>query len=134
MEFNSGNESDRFCFVCGADNPHGFKLVFQYPPNMAYATLEFDDKYQGWSGIVHGGLISTLLDEAMAQAVCKHVGRAVTASINVRFRQPLPIGKRVIASGEVISAKRKLIEARAQLKFEDGGIVAEASGKFMRID
>lgn len=133
MELNSRNGSDRFCFACGQDNVQGLRLQFQYSPNRAYAMLEFGHIYQGWSGIVHGGLISTILDEAMAQAVCKHVGKAVTASIDVRFRQPLPIGERVIVIGEVISTKRKLIQARAIVKFEDDGVIAEASGRFMQI-
>jgi hypothetical protein len=56
------------CFICGMENPAGFKLSFhEYPDGTVRSSLKIKTEYQGWPGIVHGGIIASLLDEVTAR-------------------------------------------------------------------
>lgn len=131
---NNMEKSDRYCFVCGQDNTKGLQLQFKYSPNKAYTEVTFLEEHQGWEGMVHGGLIGAILDEVMAHAVYKHKGKAVTASINIRYRQAISIGEPVEVIGEIVSHKKNLAQTKASVRFHYGGIAAEASGKFFMLD
>lgn len=60
-------EDDRYCFACGLDNPDGLRIEWITSGKTATATFIPDRKYQGWKGILHGGITATLLDEAMTR-------------------------------------------------------------------
>jgi uncharacterized protein (TIGR00369 family) len=129
---------DNFCFVCGHNNPDGLHVKFEYPePGTCRAVFVPHQKYQGWQDILHGGIVSTLLDEALAHAV-GGAGRggggsgAVTAEINIRFKKPVKIGQEVILTGQVVSDKGRVVEANSQLEDSNGTILATAAGKLVR--
>jgi len=86
-------KTDGNCFVCGAKNPHGLKLSFEIDKEKQTLKTNFvaSPTFQGWDGIVHGGMISTLLDEAMAKLVYELGYPAVTASLEIKFKKPEPI-------------------------------------------
>ncbi|HTY08729.1 MAG TPA: PaaI family thioesterase [Candidatus Edwardsbacteria bacterium] len=129
---------DHFCFVCGSNNPDGLRLTFQYPaPGTCRAEFTPPRKFQGWQGILHGGIVSTLLDEALAHAAggAERGGGgsgAVTAEITVRFKRPVPIGQMVLLEGRVISDKGRVVECESFLKDSDGNELATAKGKLVR--
>ena len=129
---------DHFCFVCGRDNPGGLQLKFEYPaPGTCRATFTPPRKFQGWQGILHGGIVSTLLDEALAHAVGGPVrggggSGAVTAEITVRFKKPVKIGQQVILEGKVVSDKGRVVECVSSIKDSDGNELASAEGKLVR--
>jgi uncharacterized protein (TIGR00369 family) len=129
---------DHCCFVCGKNNPDGLQLKFEYPAaGTCRATLTPPQKYQGWQGILHGGIVSTLLDEALAHAVggVERGGGgscSVTAEITVRFKRPVKIGQTVILEGTVVSDKGRVIECESSLKDEEGNELATATGKLVR--
>ena len=112
---------DHFCFACGKDNPDGLRIKFQYPaPGTCRAEFVPPRKFQGWQGILHGGIVSTLLDEALAHAVGGPErggggSGSVTAELTVRFRKPVPIGQSVILEGRVVRDKGKVIECESSL-------------------
>ena len=91
-------DDDRFCFACGVNNPDGLRVGFEYPEKgRCRAELVMPAKFQGWKGILHGGIISTLLDEAFAHA-CGGPQRGgdeavVTAEIRVKFIKPVRTGE-----------------------------------------
>ncbi|MBN1939980.1 MAG: PaaI family thioesterase [Candidatus Aminicenantes bacterium] len=128
---------DRFCFVCGEDNPDGLRLNFEYPePGRCRAVYIPDRRFQGWKDILHGGIISTLLDEAFAHA---YGGRdrgageaAVTAEMTVRFIKPVKIGHPVVLEGRVLSNSRRVIMCESTLADDSGQIQASASGKLIK--
>ncbi|MDO8890899.1 MAG: PaaI family thioesterase [Sulfurimicrobium sp.] len=129
---------DHFCFACGDKNPNGLQLKFTYPqPGTCRAEFVPEQKYQGWSGILHGGIISTLLDEAMAHAVGGAEGgggasEAVTAELTVRFKKPVRIGSKIVLSGKVDKDNGKIVEASSEITDETGMVLAGARGKLVR--
>ena len=85
-------ETGGYCFVCGKNNPNGLRLSFEIDKEKQILKTTFvaSPTYQGWDGIVHGGILCTLLDEAMANLVYELGYQAVTASIEIRFKKPPP--------------------------------------------
>ncbi|MEO0068998.1 MAG: PaaI family thioesterase [candidate division WOR-3 bacterium] len=121
------------CFACGKNNPDGLKLPIEVDETGARFTYKIPRKYEGWSGIAHGGIIATLLDELMAWAVRPRGYRTVTAEMTVRFRKPVPVEKEISGSGWIISEDGRLVFARSQLVDTNGTILAEATGKLWKI-
>jgi uncharacterized protein (TIGR00369 family) len=88
--------------------------------------------FQGWDGIVHGGIVSTLLDEAMAKLVYELGYRAVTASLEIKFRKPAPILKPLLVYGEIAEVNRRVIRAKARVTQEDGTVLATGTSTFLQ--
>ena len=128
-------EADQKCFICGPDNPIGLKVAFRINDrgNQAEATISLSELYQGWQGVVHGGIISALLDEAAIYA-CRPVSmHGVTAALNIRFRQPVSTDTEVCVMAEVISIKRKIAHVSARLLC-NSEVMAEAEVKVKLLD
>ena len=131
-------KDDHFCFVCGRNNPDGLRLKFEYPgPGKCRAEFVPEPKFQGWKGILHGGIVSTLLDEALAHAVGGADGGggasgAVTAELTVRFKKPVRIGSRIILTGKMENDQGRMVEAVSELTDENGLLLASARGKLVR--
>jgi len=120
------------CFVCGKDNPRGLKLRFIRDGSAVKAEFIPDITFAGYRDIVHGGIVSSVLDEAIVWAAYVSEGRfGVTAEINVRFSRPVPIEKMCIVRGRVIESKRRICMCEASLTDKDGSIFAQASGKVL---
>ena len=116
------------CFVCGQDNPIGLKLRFDWDGKTAKAEFTPNKLHQGWSGIVHGGIITCLLDEAMSYAALFEKINTVTAQLQVRMKRPVQIGQPLSITGNVTKRTRKLVETKATIFLKDGTPVAEATG------
>lgn len=127
-------ETDGNCFVCGEKNPNGLRLTFEIDKDRQTLKTIFiaSPTYQGWDGLVHGGIISTLLDEAMAKLVYELGHPAVTASLEIKFKKPVPILKPLNVFGEITEVNRRLIRARAHLASEDGTILATGTSTFIK--
>ncbi len=127
-------EGDQYCFACGRQNPIGFRLQFTYGHAGVEAHFTPERVYQGYPGIMHGGLVSTLLDEAMAHAVVAQVGPAVTGELHVRLRgRGVPIGRPLCLRGRVTFRRGRLVRAEAELSDEEGIVLAHGEGKFMQV-
>jgi len=89
-------------------------------------------RYQSWAGVVHGGIVALLLDEAVGWAAW-HAGRpGVTGRLEVRYRQPLEVGEEVEICGRVDRTRRSLAYVSAWMdRAADGLRVAEASATLM---
>ena len=128
---------DHRCFACGDRNPDGLRITFEYPePGRCRAVLNLDRRFQGWRGILHGGIISTILDEGFAHAcggsIREGADAAVTAEMTVRFRKPVKIGQTIVLEGRVTGANGRLITCTSTLSDEAGAVLAEATGKLIR--
>jgi uncharacterized protein (TIGR00369 family) len=95
-------------------------------------TFNASPTFQGWDGIVHGGIISTLLDEAMAKLVYELGYRAVTASLEIKFKKPAPILEPLSVHGEITEVSKRLIRAKAHVAKEDGTILATGVSTFLK--
>ncbi len=122
------------CYVCGKKNPAGLAVDFEINASERSIRARFTpaDLHQGYEGIVHGGILSALLDEAMAKLAFSLGIPAVTAEITVKFKSPAAPGEELRISGRLTQEARRLIEAEAVI--EKGLVViAEAKGKLLRI-
>jgi uncharacterized protein (TIGR00369 family) len=123
---------DNRCFVCGQDNPHGLRLAFAYPePGRAETDLVIPDRFSGWERLTHGGLLATLLDEAMAHACISREGNAVTVEITVRFLKPVEVGRRVRVCGRVGLVKGRVVETEGEILNPQGQVVARGQARFL---
>lgn len=125
-------EDDHSCFACGMDNSEGLRIHWKIDGLTTTAEFIPERKYQGWKGILHGGIIATLLDEAMTRLASVVYGGAVTAEMTVRFVAPAPIGERLLIRGEIVKESRKLIELKASLHNIAGKPIAYSTGKVIR--
>ena len=125
----------RSCFVCGESNPSGLKLRFETDGQSVRTHFVPRKEHIGFEHTVHGGLISTLLDEIMVWACAVRTRRfAFCAELNVRFLKPARPESEVLAVGELTANRRgKIFEARAELKDAAGAVLATATGKYLPI-
>jgi len=122
------------CFACGSDNPHGLQLKFAVAPDgSAAASWVPGSEWEGSHGVVHGGIVTTLLDEAMAKAVAATGSRGMTADLRVRFRHYAETGERLLVRGWVVRQKARLVETEALLVAADGSERAHAWAKFLLV-
>ena len=125
---------DHWCFGCGRQNPIGLKLSFYEDSEQVWAPWTPEREHQGYEGIVHGGLISTVLDEVMGWAIYVRQLWAVTGTMNVRFRKPVHVGEALTARAWVESVTGRKVDVRAQLvRDSDGQILADATALFIRV-
>jgi len=115
------------CFACGRDNPIGLRLNFTWDNNLARAEFTPSQFHQGWSGIVHGGIIGCLLDEAMTYAPYFKGLDCITAKMELRLRRPALIGETLIITSSITKQTRKLVETKAAVSLKDGTLVAEGT-------
>ena len=122
------------CYVCGKDNPSGLHVQFTVDHTARTITGRFTPRkeHEGWEGIVHGGIIAALLDEAMVK-LAAHLGEpAVSAEITVKFKVPVASGEELVVTGKLLKESHRLIEAEAIVE-KGSVVVAEAKGKLLRI-
>jgi uncharacterized protein (TIGR00369 family) len=123
------------CFVCGESNPIGFKLRLETDGRVVQTRLIPRSEHTGFKGTVHGGLVSTVLDEIMAWACAVQTKRfAFCAELNVRFLLPVRPGIEILALGEVVANRRdKLFETKSEIQDLNGMRLATATGKYLPV-
>ena len=119
------------CFACGTLNAHGLQLALHTGDGRCWTDLILDSRFEGWEGIAHGGIISTILDEVMAWAVVEHDLWGVTARMAVEFKLPVPIGRPIHGEGRVIETRRRIVTAEGTLSDENGNLLARAEATFV---
>jgi len=125
-------QDDQYCFACGIRNPIGLHMNVEYSQDRALCRIKIPSEYQGWSKVVHGGIIATLLDEIMAHAVLHFVGQGVTGSLNIRFRSKSPTDETLEIAGWVDRIKRTVVEARGEIRLaSDQTLLAQGESRFM---
>src|ERR1017187_5006910 len=119
------------CFVCGPDQPHGLKLKFT---SAQTGTSETEwtptSQWQGFEGIVHGGIVSTVLDEAMSKALASTQTLPLTAELRVRFRPHVETAQTYVLRGWITERRKRMINAEAALTTPAGAECAHAWGTF----
>jgi uncharacterized protein (TIGR00369 family) len=125
ISINTEKEFEK-CYGCGQDNPIGLKLKFEQDGKTARAEFTPSKLHQGWSGIVHGGIVTALLDEAMSYATLFEQINTVTARLEVRIKRPIQTGEPLSITGNVTKKTRRLVETKGAIFLKDGTPVAEA--------
>ena len=129
--------ADNYCFVCGKDNPKGFKIQVRYlEAEMAAETeLSLPKEFQGWADVIHGGILSTMLDELMAHAVWHFAGPGVTLSMEVRFHAPLKPDEPILVRGVLHTPNGSRRQAAGEIiRLADGTRVASGKSRFLLLD
>jgi uncharacterized protein (TIGR00369 family) len=120
------------CFACGTLNVHGLQLDLHAGGDRCWVETSLDERFQGWDGIAHGGIICTILDEVMAWALVDHDLWGVTARMHVEFKRPVQIGAAIRAEGRVVEVRRRIVEAEGFLRdHADGTILAHSSATYV---
>ncbi len=120
------------CFACGQSNPIGLRLQFMAIGDTVRAEFTPGSQYQGYDGVVHGGIVAAALDDAMAQLFHMKGQEALTARLEIRFRRETPVGQRLVVTARLTGKRTKLFTAEAALAMPDGTRLAEATGTFFR--
>ena len=122
------------CFVCGEKNPGGLRLSFEIDRERQTMKTTFvaSPAFQGYDGIVHGGILSTLLDEVMAKLSYELGYNTVTGSLEIKFRKPAPILEPLSVYGEITEARGRIVKARAHISKEDGTVLATGTSTLVR--
>lgn len=122
-----------FCFACGGKNRIGLKLKIEGDSSKVSTRFLPTREHEGWKGITHGGIIATLLDEVLAW-ICKKRGlNALTAKLNIKFRNLAKIGEVISAHAEITQVKGRTVKGRAEVRSYDGKIIAEAEALLLRV-
>jgi len=127
--------ADQMCFACGRENPIGLRLTFAFDGAEYVTRFTADARVQGYHGIIHGGIVATLLDEVMARLVWERAGPSATARLDVRYRHPAPVGVPIEVRGRITAVRRasQVYETAATAALADGTVLAEATGMVMRM-
>jgi acyl-coenzyme A thioesterase PaaI-like protein len=126
---------DHGCFGCGNGNSQGLRLRFRpLPKRGVWARFTPSELHQGYLAMTHGGILSTILDEAMSWAITHEGDLGVTARMSLSFRNAAYVGETLIVIAHVRNRRGRLIDADAVLlRQRDDLLVAEAEGRFMRV-
>jgi len=123
--------NSRHCFVCGIENPVGLKLkIYQIEEGVIETTYTAPEHFQGYPGVLHGGIIATLLDEISGRA---HMGDPsqprfmYTGKLEVIYRKNVPIGKPLRIVGKKLENRGRAAQAWAGIYDEEGNLLAEGT-------
>lgn len=133
----SRQPNSKHCFVCGIENSFGLHLKF-YDTSPGEVTVEtiLEERYQGYPGVVHGGIVAAMLDEAAGRA---WMGEAqnprfmFTAKLEVNYRKNVPVGRPIRLVGKVGSSHGRKATASSAIYDEAGLLLAEASALLVNV-
>lgn len=121
--------NSQHCFVCGVSNPFGLKLRFyQTSPGEVKADCTITEEYQGYPGVVHGGVVAAMLDELAGRCMMgiESPRFMYTARLEIRYRKNVPVGERLHLVGTAGVSKQRTATAKGAIYAVDGTLLAEA--------
>ena len=130
------HQQKNYCFGCGKNNPEGMRLRFSYDEDRKRFISRFrlGRRYTGPPGHAHGGVIATILDEAMGKVNKFRSVVALTRSMNVEYLRPVPLGQELTVTGWEQKVEGREHTNVAQITNADGDILARSTGIFVAVD
>jgi uncharacterized protein (TIGR00369 family) len=128
--------AEHHCFGCGDQNPIGLQLRFRAlrGADGVWSSFTPDRRYEGYFGLVHGGILSALLDEAMSWAITASGSFAVTARMQLAFRSPASIGRELRVEGRIKADRTRVVDTAGRvMDVASESVVAEAEARFVRV-
>jgi acyl-coenzyme A thioesterase PaaI-like protein len=128
--------NSKHCFVCGRENPYGLKLKFyETAPGEVEVEYTVPEQYQGYPGVVHGGVVAAMLDEVTGRV---HMGAdpprfMFTARLDVRYRKNVPVGQPLRIVGHAGKSRERTAIATGQIFGPDGDLLAEAEAVLVNV-
>ncbi|MGH9530256.1 MAG: PaaI family thioesterase [Terriglobales bacterium] len=125
-----------FCFACGKDNPQGMHLKFVHDPERQCFTCKFrlSKRYTGPPGYCHGGIIATILDDAMGKLNKLRQVTAVTAQMKIDYLRPVPLNKPLRVESRELRVRGRRHFHMAEIVSQDRKVLARSRGVFVEID
>ena len=123
------------CFACGTENPIGLNLQFYRFGDAVRTEITLDKHYEGWEGVIHGGIVSTLLDEVMSWAIMytKKVF-LVTRKMDIKYVRPVLVGMPLTVAGRLVDdSEPPKIRARAEIRDDQGRLLVRSNAEFVEI-
>jgi len=118
------------CFICGRNNPHGLYMIFYDDgENQVISDYTVSEDYQGYPGIVHGGIVAAMLDEAVGRVamIGDHHHFMMSVKLEVKYRHPVPTQTPLKIIGRIVKLRGRLGKAVGEVRLPDGTLVAEAA-------
>jgi uncharacterized protein (TIGR00369 family) len=122
------------CFGCGKDNPEGMQLKFRFEGKQAVCDFTLTKKYQGPPGHAHGGIVATILDEAMGKVNKLRNVIALTKSMEITYMKPTPLGQKLTAVGWESAVRGRKHYNKAEIRNAAGDVLATGKGVFIAVD
>jgi len=124
------------CFGCGHDNPQGMRLKFSLDDDSRQAVCHFklSRKYTGPPGYSHGGIIATILDEAMGKVNKFRNVLALTSSMEIKYLKPVPLGQALTVTAQELNVEGRRHTNTGEIKNEKGEVLARGTATFVAID
>lgn len=120
------------CFACSEVNPVSLGMRLWMDGEVCRGTFTPRGEHCGWTGVTHGGLLFTALDEVMANWLWLQQMRGFTARAEVRYREQVATGTALLLEAHVVERRRRLITLAASARrAADGVVVAESEARFM---
>jgi len=120
------------CFACGELNEHGLQLRLHLAGRGSWTEIVVPERFEGWQGIAHGGILATIADEVMAWSLFTDERVGLTARLAVDFRRPAPVGRTIRADGWIQDQRRLRYDTAARIvDVECGDVLAEATGVYV---
>ena len=143
MQYNFGmvnkQPNSRMCFICGLENPVGLHLhIYETEPGVVETTYVAPEHFQGYPGVLHGGIVGAIIDEISGRALMgsdpMNPRFMFTARLEVKYRKNVPIGKPLKIVGKAGKAKSRSAEAWAGIyEAETGELLAEGTTLLMNV-
>lgn len=118
------------CFVCGRNNPRGLYMRFYDDGDKTvFSDYVVDEIYQGYPGVVHGGIVASMLDEVVGRVsmIEDHHHFMMTVKLEVKYRKPVPTQTPLRVEGRLERMSKRMGRAVGEIRLPDGSVAAEAS-------
>jgi len=124
------------CFGCGGANPRGMRLAFDLDPGRRRIVGRFrlGAEYQGGPGFIHGGIIATVLDEAMGKVSRFSDVRAVTAELTVEYLKPVRVDQEIRVEAFESRREGRHLFHQGEIRDTEGELLARGRGRFVVVD
>lgn len=120
------------CFACGQLNAGGLRLTLHAQGDRCWTEVAIPKAFEGWEGIIHGGIVSAILDEVMAWSLIGEDRLGFTARLEVEFRKPVPAESPIRAEGWIEVRRRRRFDTRARITdLATGGVLAEGRAIYL---
>lgn len=124
------------CFGCGGGNPRGMQLAFERDEEQQRISGRFrlGPEWQGGPGFLHGGIIATVLDEALGKVNRFHGVVAVTAELNIEYHRPIRVDEEIVVEAFHLERNGQQLWHAGEIRSAAGKVLAKAKGRFVVID
>lgn len=132
--FDSTSDTFNGCFGCGTGNPIGMRLRFEKDGDAVVCRSHLRPEYAGYRDFIHGGVVATLLDEAMGWALVHASGNyGVTRNLQVTYRRPVAVDRPIVLRGRVVERDGSSVRLASSVEDERGRILASAEGDWVMV-